>query len=55
MDFLRKYPQELIGCNIDIITIVHLLTGVVVLKKVKGRKRGRPKKYKRKELSYALA
>ncbi len=51
VDFLRKYPQELIGCNIDIITIVHLLTGVVALKKVKGRKRGRPKKYKRKELS----
>jgi len=26
--FIRKYPQELVGCNIDIIMIVELLAGV---------------------------
>lgn len=45
-DFIRKYPQDLIGGNIDIIQIVFLLSDVPDLKKVKGRRRGRPKKYK---------
>jgi len=27
--FIRKYPQELVGCNIDIIMIVELLAGIV--------------------------
>lgn len=26
--FIRRYPQELIGCNIDIITIVDMLAGL---------------------------
>ena len=28
VQFIRKYPQELVGCNIDIIMIVELLDGV---------------------------
>ena len=27
--FIRKYPQELVGCNIDIIMIVELLAGII--------------------------
>lgn len=29
VQFLRKYPQELVGCNIDIIMVVELLAGIV--------------------------
>ena len=29
VQFIRKYPQELVGCNIDIIMIVELLAGVI--------------------------
>jgi len=28
--FIRKYPQELVGCNIDIIMIVELLAGIII-------------------------
>jgi len=27
--FIRKHPQELVGCNIDIIMIVELLAGII--------------------------
>ena len=27
--FIRKHPQELVGCNIDIILIVELLAGII--------------------------
>ena len=30
VQFIRKYPQELVGCNIDIIMIVELLTGILI-------------------------
>jgi len=26
--FIRQYPEELVGCNIDIITIVELIAGI---------------------------
>lgn len=29
INFIRKYPQELVGCNVDIITISHLLAGLI--------------------------
>ena len=29
VQFIRKHPQELVGCNIDIIMIVELLGGIV--------------------------
>jgi len=29
VQFIRKYPQELVGCNIDIIMIVELLAGII--------------------------
>jgi len=29
VQFIRKYPQELVGCNIDIMMIVELLAGIV--------------------------
>jgi len=29
VQFIRRYPQELVGCNIDIIAIVQLLAGVI--------------------------
>jgi len=28
VDFIRRYPEELVGCNIDIIQIVELLAGI---------------------------
>jgi len=28
VQFIRRYPQELMGCNIDIIMIVELLAGI---------------------------
>jgi len=27
--FIRKYPQDLVGCNIDIIMLVELLAGII--------------------------
>lgn len=27
-DFIRRYPEELVGCNIDIITIVDIIAGI---------------------------
>ena len=27
--YIRKYPQDLVGCNIDIIMIVELLAGII--------------------------
>ena len=29
VQFIRKHPQELVGCNIDIIMIVELLAGII--------------------------
>ena len=29
VEFIRKHPQELMGCNIDIIMIVELLAGII--------------------------
>jgi len=29
VEFIRRYPQELVGCNIDIIMIVEILAGIV--------------------------
>jgi len=29
IQFIRKYPEELVGCNLDIIMIVELLAGIV--------------------------
>jgi len=29
VQFIRQYPQELVGCNIDIIAIVELLAGII--------------------------
>lgn len=52
IDFIKKFPQEMVGCNIDIITIVELLSGIG--EPTKGRKIGRPKIIRQRKLSKEL-